>query len=83
MKQIIIIAFVFSAFFACKNAPSSSNGNAVSFANKTDFICGMEVQPDWTDTCHYQGKTYAFCAASCKEEFLKDPKKYLDAAPAH
>lgn len=47
------------------------------FANETDYICGMKVQADWTDTCHYKGKVYAFCATSCKEEFEAAPESFL------
>jgi YHS domain-containing protein len=79
MKKIITIAFAITAFLACQNQPKPDADSHVHFANKTDFICGMDVQADWTDTCTYKGNTYAFCAASCKEEFLKDPEKYLAA----
>jgi YHS domain-containing protein len=82
MKKIITIAFAITAFLACQNQARQGTEAAeshVHFANKTDYICGMEVQADWTDTCTYKGNTYAFCAASCKEEFLKDPEKYLAA----
>jgi YHS domain-containing protein len=27
--------------------------------------------------CTYQGNTYYFCALSCREEFEKDPGRYL------
>lgn len=63
---------------SCQHSSSSTGAATASFANKTDFICGMEVKPEFTDTCQYDGKTYAFCSASCKEEFLKDPAQYLE-----
>ncbi len=43
-----------------------------------DPVCGMDV--DETTTKHryeYKGKTYYFCSALCKEEFKKNPEKYL------
>ena len=49
----------------------------MAFDNETDFICNMKVQADYTDTCHYKGKIYAFCSKSCKEEFQVDPDTYL------
>ena len=49
----------------------------VKFDNETDFVCGMKVTPEFEDTCHYQGKVYAFCSASCKETFLEEPEKYV------
>jgi YHS domain-containing protein len=45
--------------------------------NKEDFTCGMPVSAGISDTCHVDGKAYGFCSAECKDEFLKDPKKYL------
>jgi YHS domain-containing protein len=45
--------------------------------NKEDFTCGMPVSAGISDTCHVDGNAYGFCSAECKDEFLKDPKKYL------
>ena len=45
--------------------------------NKEDFTCGMPVSAGISDTCHVEGKAYGFCSVECKDEFLKDPKKYL------
>jgi YHS domain-containing protein len=45
--------------------------------NKEDYTCGMPVSAGISDTCHVDGKAYGFCSAECKDEFLKDPKKYL------
>jgi YHS domain-containing protein len=30
-----------------------------------------------SDTTHYKGKLYGFCAKMCKDEFLKNPEMYL------
>lgn len=65
-----------AVLFACKQkAPATS-----AFANETDYICDMKVQADWTDTCHYKGKVYAFCGESCKEEFQASPESFLRKA---
>jgi YHS domain-containing protein len=45
-------------------------------SNKRDFICGMPVIAGIADTVHYKGKVYGFCAAECKNEFLKSPDAY-------
>ena len=46
----------------------------------TDPICGMEVEEEKAAaTSEYKGKTYYFCANSCKETFEKDPEKYTGA----
>lgn len=68
---------LFAVLFSCKQkAPATSE--ATGFANETDYICGMKVQADWTDTCHYNGKVYAFCGESCKEEFQATPETFLN-----
>lgn len=43
-----------------------------------DPVCGMDVNEhtsQWIST--YEGRTYAFCSAGCKESFDKTPGKYL------
>lgn len=45
--------------------------------NEKDYACGMPVTAGISDTTHYDGKAYGFCSTECKDEFLKDPKKYL------
>jgi Cu+-exporting ATPase len=43
-----------------------------------DPVCGMEVEEKQAAaTSTYKGKTYYFCAQSCKERFDKSPDKYL------
>lgn len=78
MKDFFIGAAFLAAFTwgACKQkAPTST---AISFANTTDFVCGMKVQADYTDTCHHQSKVYAFCSESCKEKFQANPESFLN-----
>ena len=42
-----------------------------------DPICGMMVDEKTAKfTSDYQGKTYYFCAATCKNTFDKNPTKY-------
>lgn len=49
----------------------------IEFASKKDLACGMPLSAGLEDTAHYKGKIYGFCSAECKENFLKDPQKYL------
>jgi YHS domain-containing protein len=48
--------------------------------NKKDPTCGMPVTAGISDTAHYDNKVIGFCAAGCKEEFLKNPKANMAAA---
>ena len=44
----------------------------------TDPVCGMTVKKaEAKATFDYEGTTYYFCSAGCKEAFSKDPEKYL------
>lgn len=43
-----------------------------------DPVCGMSVdEKKPAATATHEGKTYYFCAAACKNKFLKNPKQYL------
>ena len=45
-----------------------------------DPVCGMEVDEKKAPaTATHQGKTYFFCAPSCKSTFQKAPEKYAAA----
>ena len=46
-----------------------------------DLVCGMDVDRETAAAkIEYQGKTYFFCAESCKEKFEKDSEKYINEA---
>jgi len=46
----------------------------------TDPVCGMSVDTATaTEKVEHMGATYYFCSAGCKETFLRDPAKYVDA----
>jgi Cu+-exporting ATPase len=43
-----------------------------------DPVCGMTVEDkDAAGTSDFKGKTYYFCALSCKEKFDKNPSQYV------
>lgn len=47
----------------------------------TDLVCEMPVDPQKTEhKSLYQGKTYYFCSAACKDLFDHNPKKYIEAS---
>jgi Cu+-exporting ATPase len=48
-----------------------------------DPVCGMSVDPHTTPHKHaYKGRTYYFCAASCRTKFAKEPERYLSGQGA-
>ena len=43
-----------------------------------DPVCGMTVNKKTAPASYeYQGKTYYFCSKACKDNFTKDPQKYI------
>jgi YHS domain-containing protein len=43
-----------------------------------DPVCGMKVKKSKAAAVsEYKGKTYYFCAESCKGKFDKEPEKYI------
>lgn len=49
----------------------------IKVVNKLDPICEMSTTDHVKETAKYAGKTYGFCSKYCKDEFLKNPKKYV------
>lgn len=49
----------------------------VKVVNEVDPVCRMSTHENLKDTLNYQGKLYGFCSSHCKEEFKKNPGKYL------
>ncbi|MCX6923940.1 MAG: efflux RND transporter periplasmic adaptor subunit [Verrucomicrobia bacterium] len=52
---------------------------SVGGAPRKDPVCGMAVEADPTGGLQsvYQGKTYYFCADTCKQKFTRNPSTYL------
>ena len=43
-----------------------------------DPVCGMELSRlSAIEEMDYEGKTYYFCSAGCREAFEAEPEKYL------
>jgi Cu+-exporting ATPase len=46
----------------------------------TDPVCKMTIdEKDAAGTSEHNGKTYYFCAASCKAKFAANPSAYVPA----
>jgi YHS domain-containing protein len=47
-------------------------------ATVKDLVCGMEIDPKTAaGKLDHKGKTYYFCALSCRDKFKADPEKYI------
>jgi YHS domain-containing protein len=43
-----------------------------------DPVCGMEVTYDTAQArSEYNGQTYYFCSLGCKEDFDREPERYV------
>jgi Cu+-exporting ATPase len=43
-----------------------------------DPVCGMQVNPaSAAATAQWQGESYVFCSAKCRDRFVADPARYL------
>jgi YHS domain-containing protein len=48
-----------------------------------DPVCGMQVDEKKSPTSVSEGKKYAFCSESCKDEFDANPKLYVSSTDSH
>ncbi len=51
----------------------------VDSATVKDLVCGMIIDKSTALTWEYKGTTYYFCREECKEEFEKNPEKYISS----
>ena len=93
IKSIVVLGLAAASLSSCQqgnpNQPTvaapqamvkpkaKNNFKHLSYASKTDPVCGMPVTAGIEDTLNYKGKRYGFCSTGCKEEFVKNPKAYL------
>jgi putative ABC transport system ATP-binding protein len=47
-----------------------------------DPVCSMAVSAQSPEHFVFEGTTYHFCSAGCREEFAAAPERFLDRAPA-
>jgi membrane fusion protein, copper/silver efflux system len=49
-----------------------------------DPVCGMSLDEDQSRSAgnfrEYKGKTYFFCTPECRDDFVKDPERYLKSS---
>jgi len=49
----------------------------VKVVNTEDPVCHMKTADYLKFTATYKNKEYGFCSASCRDEFNKNPEKYV------
>ncbi|WP_209389193.1 YHS domain-containing protein [Chryseobacterium sp. RR2-3-20] len=87
-SKILFTALLSLSLFACaqetpkvkqkkNNKSAKTETKTVKFANAEDPICHMKTESTMKDTAVYKNKTYGFCSSYCKDEFKKNPEKYV------
>jgi len=62
---------------------ATNNSTYLTFSTVTDVVCKMEIDKNTAEfMSEYKGTTYYFCALSCKQEFDKNPEKYIGSEAA-
>ncbi len=52
-------------------------------AGRRDPVCGMRTDPEHPrHTAEHEGHRYHFCSTGCRDKFVADPARYLEADPA-
>lgn len=81
-----VLFFVVGAAMAQEEAKTVTAGAAmeaavpaasVNVGNKVCPVTGNDIDKLGENTVEYQGKIYNLCCPACKDEFLKDPDKYV------
>jgi xanthine dehydrogenase accessory factor len=63
--------------------PTPSSALNVIQTDATDPICGMTVEKSKTKyKAEFQGETFYFCCAGCKQKFEQSPERYVGVAKA-
>lgn len=84
----VIILFMSNFALACGCGCMGGNCGASNISptqvQQTEGKVQCPVMKNWilaseaADKTEYNGKTYYFCCGGCKEQFLKNPDKYIE-----
>ncbi|MBI3467616.1 MAG: YHS domain-containing protein [Planctomycetes bacterium] len=75
--RLSVLAVVLATVPAVALQAQATKAGKKTETKAVDPVCGMTVDPKTAEKAVYKGKTYYFCARSEKEEFEKDPEKYV------
>lgn len=65
-----------------QNHPLSGGSDSQSASGLKDPVCGMSVTDQSAHHHMYSSHCYYFCSSGCKDRFVTEPEKYLDAGLA-
>ena len=86
--KIVLTALLSASLLACnknelkvkhKKSMDSSKENLknLKVINTEDPVCHMKTAGFLRDTAIYKNNTYGFCSIYCKDEFKRNPEKYV------
>ena len=86
----IAIAILALGVFACQQAQETPAEEAETQVEEAveevleetamvDPVCSMEVTAESEWTAEYEGVTFYFCSQDCRDKFIEEPGKYLEA----
>jgi Cu+-exporting ATPase len=64
------------------NSSSTKSRNKSMAGSVKDPVCGMDVDPNDSETFTYRGKLNYFCSTSCLNKFKLEPEKYISVKSA-
>lgn len=73
----IVLTVSYAAVLAWKSKPSRHLHQRAEVLEVEDPVCKMKVKPPAEGHIEYRAKHYYFCSQTCKDEFEKEPQKYL------
>ena len=84
--MLLVLALVFLVFVSgCKKSSQPADANkpiSVSAGGIEQTMCPvLEAPIDKNVYVEYEGKRVYFCCTMCKDQFLKEPQKYLAKLP--
>ena len=80
--KVILLTRIRAADNAHVHGHQAIPSRAVSRATEKDPVCGMDVDPTTAKhRAEFEGKTYYFCAAGCRQKFLSHPEQYIHRTP--
>ena len=71
----------YTLYFASEPAKEAFLKNPAKFLTATCSVMGGEASKLTAPYSNYGGVAYYFCCAGCKEQFEKEPKKYIGKTP--
>lgn len=75
---IAVLLSVAGCFVSAEIFPSSNESSPVGEDAAIDPVCGMTVDVSKAEfDATFEGKTYYFCSAMCKDAFAADPSKFF------